>query len=74
MPIEAIAFTQRPVPFTSCPKCGASPFQPFMRGQVISRWRHLFRRLCWCLICSSCKQIVGYEEELTAQEKETHAC
>lgn len=54
-----------------CPACGAR-FEPFMRGLVyrpLSLWQWLrcgFRRprpwRQWCLICDTCKEIVGYEE------------
>jgi hypothetical protein len=51
-----------PVPINRCPKCGAAPFRPFLRGQFKSIWRTIRRRACWALICSNCEQIVGYEE------------
>ncbi len=42
-----------------CPKCGAAPFEHFMRGQVRAPfWRGWWRR---CVICRNCKRIVGYE-------------
>lgn len=58
----------------SCPNCGTTPFQPFLRFFVErSDWRWIFRAL-WalvrgrpvppvqtCLICWTCKEIVGYE-------------
>lgn len=68
MPVEAVVFPRRSEPIEVCPQCKARPFTSFMRGQVISFWRRLFRRPCWAVICSSCKEIVAYEDEMTAQE------
>jgi hypothetical protein len=61
---------QRPLEY--CPKCGAKPFSPFLRGQVqksgwsllVERWRawRKKRPLRYCaLICWTCKEIVDYE-------------
>ena len=52
-----------------CPKC-LTPFEPFIRGQVVRSswtfWRFILnrpRRDVFCLICSACKNIVGYEPD-----------
>lgn len=64
MPKEAIIAQTLPVPLASCPRCLATPFDPFLRGQVVRtfflpwKWR---RRDVWALICYSCKEIVAYE-------------
>jgi hypothetical protein len=61
MPIEYALLKDAPAPIAACPKCGAQPFEPFMRGQVQSSWRKLFGRAYCCVICARCKDIVGYE-------------
>jgi hypothetical protein len=70
MPIEAVLLANAPTPIEACPKCGAWPFVPFMRGQVhrdmFSLWRAAMALLgrgrpTSCLICWGCKEIVGYE-------------
>jgi hypothetical protein len=64
MPIEVTFLEGTPVPFSVCPKCGASPFVPFLRGTVQRRKRKFFFFGKWdycSLICSRCKGIVGYE-------------
>ncbi len=48
-----------------CPSCGGEPFVHFLRGQVqrSRRWLGIFgfKRPYLAVICSFCKQIVGYE-------------
>ncbi len=67
MPIETRLLAGKPSPLAACPKCGAAPFEPFMRGQVQRSprpwWRPFWgpRRAYCALICWSCKNIVGYE-------------
>jgi hypothetical protein len=64
MPIECVTLEGRPVPINKCPKCGAAPFLPFIRGTVQRRKNKFFFFQPWdycALICSSCKAIVGYE-------------
>lgn len=72
MPIEAIELALKPPPLLECPKCGARPFEPFMRGQVqktgfsllLERWRawREKREMRYCaVICWKCKEIVDYE-------------
>jgi hypothetical protein len=61
MPIEYMLLKDASVPLDACPKCSATPFYPFMRGQVQSAWRRFFRKPYCCLICWNCKEIVGYE-------------
>lgn len=69
MTSECTQLRNQPVPFKDCPSCGA-PFVPFLRGTVqrshlslarfLAWWRD--ERWCYCaLICSKCKDIVGYE-------------
>lgn len=72
MPIEATQLRDKPVPFRACPKCGAEPFEPFLRGTV-QRSRHGLHITCeypfvrflpqdYCaVICWQCKEVVGYE-------------
>lgn len=62
MPIEVERLANQPVGLRRCPECGTRPFNPFMRGQVQSQWRKFFGRPYCCLICETCKEIVGYEE------------
>lgn len=67
MPAEYTLLKDAPVSLEACPKCGAKPFKPFMRGQVQSTWRKFWRRPYCCLICESCKEIVGYERPVPHQ-------
>lgn len=69
-PIEATNLEGAKVPFEMCPRCGAYPFEPFLRGQVqrdvFSPWRALLRlfgktRPHCAVICRGCKEIVGWE-------------
>jgi hypothetical protein len=69
VPWECAFLDRLPPPLDSCPRCGATPFEPFRRGQVQrSPWRWwglwLFGRMRpWCaVICAKCKDIVGYED------------
>ncbi len=70
MPIEVLTRAGEPAPLSKCPKCGASPFEPFLRFQVardvFSPWRALLAALgrgrpAFAVICRGCKEIVGYE-------------
>jgi hypothetical protein len=61
MPVEYVILKDRPSPLDHCPKCGDTPFVPFMRGQVYSGARATWHRPAWCVICDACKEIVGYE-------------
>lgn len=84
---EISKLEEQDVPIDTCPFCGAV-FIPFLRG-IVQRspieWRpwklrrFLRCRPYCCLICQSCKEIVGYEDpydyswELTARAaKESH--
>jgi hypothetical protein len=70
VPIEVLWLEGTRVPISSCPKCHANPFRPFLRGQVqrgafgmLFAWlrgKPDWRRYC-ALICWECKDIVGYE-------------
>lgn len=69
MPIEVVFLAPLPEHFARCPSCGAAPFQGFMRGEVQRHpygWKKLWlpigepRPYC-AVICSQCKEIVGYE-------------
>jgi len=62
MPVEYMQLLRKAVPIARCPKCGDSPFRPFLRGQVQNAWRKFFRRPYCVLICALCKEIVGYEK------------
>jgi hypothetical protein len=68
MPVETYLLDGMPVPITECPKCGARPFQPFLRGTVQrGRYRLRFGWPVWvrqdycALICASCKMVAGHE-------------
>lgn len=64
MPIEYNYLRSQPPSIEHCPKCGAVPFHPMMRGLVQRSKRFLgflWRRDYCAVICSSCKEIVGYE-------------
>jgi hypothetical protein len=78
MPLEAIALQMQPSPFDICPRCGARPCTPFMRGQVQRSRLSLagvLAFLCvrpwdYCaVICADCKKLVGWERprDLMAQ-------
>jgi len=64
MPIESTLLRFEPVPVKTCPACKAK-FEPFMRGTVqrsrFAWWIGPTRPYC-ALICSECKNIVGYEQ------------
>ena len=64
MPIEYTLLQYQPCPIARCPKCGAKPFVPFIRGTIQRRkFQYFFwkpRPYC-ALICSACKEIVDYE-------------
>jgi hypothetical protein len=74
MPLEAIALLMQDPKFATCPKCGAAPFTPFMRGQVQrSRWWSragivaLVTGQPWdycAVICGDCKELVGWERPI----------
>jgi len=65
--IERLKLYDSPAPLKRCPRCGAHPFQPFLRCQVGRSPRTLFSwppfklRAHLALICWGCKNIVGYE-------------
>ena len=64
MPVEYTLLQYRPVPIARCPKCGAEPFVPFLRGNIQRSKRRYFVLEPWpycALICSTCKEIVDYE-------------
>lgn len=66
MPNEYTLLKNHPVPLQTCPKCGET-FKTFMRGQVMrnERWFWIGPRRDYCaLICSACKEIVGWESPL----------
>lgn len=67
MSVEYILLHSAPIPVSFCPKCLATPFEPFLRGQIQRARRTLFswppfklRPYC-TLICRACKKIVGHE-------------
>ena len=64
MPIEIAILKDWRVPLRECPRCQAKPFVPFMRGMVRDSWRGFWHKPEWCLICSRCKGIVGYERAM----------
>jgi len=60
MPSEYGELKNKIRPIARCPTCGCS-FKPFMRGQVQSWWRRLLGRRYCAVICSHCKEVVGWE-------------
>lgn len=82
MPWEYSALKDAPLPGwllghgdydMNCPKCGACPFVPFLRGTVQSTWRRWFGLPYCCVICERCKEVVGYEKPALSSELETLA-
>ena len=70
MPTEFTLLAGARVPLGACPHCGAAPFVPFLRG-IVQRNVHAWggRRQDYCaLICSTCKDIVGYESPVIEPE------
>lgn len=67
MPIEVRLLDGAPVPLQSCPKCGAAPFDTFLRGLVQRSPVSIFARPPWrrrpycAVICRGCKEIVDWE-------------
>jgi hypothetical protein len=75
MPWEADALKDVSYPKVRCPKCNTYPLTPFMRGQVQRArkwqiilewhgplpWPHIQPRPYCAIICSACKEIIGYE-------------
>ena len=64
MPIEYVLLKDAPCKIAVCPKCGATPFVPFLRGMVARRrykWLFFGEWEYMALICSECKEIVGHE-------------
>jgi predicted nucleic-acid-binding Zn-ribbon protein len=72
MPIESKLLEGTLPPFRRCPKCGAEPFDPFLRGQVqrgacgmrlkkTFPWIEFYEQPYCAVICWKCKEIVGYE-------------
>lgn len=74
MPAEAAMLRNAAVALRECPHCHVSPFVPFLRGTVqrLRRaWLFGTPRACYCaLICSSCKEVVGYENPQDAFQYE----
>lgn len=66
MPVEVTMLRRAAVSLAQCPNCQARPFEPFLRGTVQRprrAWLIGKPRACYCaLICSACKEIVGYED------------
>jgi len=69
VPIEYTLLKNQPCELNKCPQCDAQPFKPFIRGTVQRNpypwydpfgWLTEERPYC-ALICSKCKNIVGYE-------------
>lgn len=60
MPIECDLLKPYPYAKEECQNCGQE-FPEFMRGEVQSGWRKLFRLPYCAVICHRCKQIIGWE-------------
>jgi len=71
MPSEALILDHAPYPVETCLKCN-KPFRPFLRGMVQRSKRFLgigpLRPYC-AIICQECKQIIGYEDPTSYEEK-----
>lgn len=69
MPIECTLLEGTRCALSECPNCGATPFDPFLRGLVQrspwtwrTPWLPFGKPRPYCtLICWECKEIVGYE-------------
>lgn len=61
MPIECVLLDMKREHYAICPRCHAD-FKGFMRGEVQSNWRRLLRLRYCAVICTKCKQIVGWEK------------
>jgi len=63
--LESVVLRDAPVPLVRCPKCGAEPFDPFLRGEVQRNPRKFIvfgpKRPYCALICRKCKEWVGWE-------------
>ena len=70
---DYIKILQAKVSLESCPACKVEPFVPFLRAQVRAGvLRHRFEDIkaaiakklprVFAMICSSCKEIVAYED------------
>lgn len=72
MPPEVGLLRNKPEPLDLCPSCGTQPFRSFLRGSV--QRSRLWAPVAWlrawwrgeefeycAVICSQCKDIVGYE-------------
>lgn len=62
MPVEFLQLLYKLPTHAFCPKCQAKPFKPFMRGQVQSIWRKIFKRPYCAVICQDCKDIIDWEQ------------
>ena len=78
MPIECGQLRWiKPYPVDNCPQCDMD-FTPFMRGTVQRPKRTLFswppfRNRPYCaLICSLCKEVIGYEAPPVPAYRDTH--
>jgi hypothetical protein len=73
MPIECSILDKQPEPIKTCPKCGCTPFETFMRGMIQRRkrkWWLFGERWPYCaVICWGCKEIVGYEQPEEASDE-----
>jgi hypothetical protein len=70
MPVEYSLLCDRPEHLSQCRLCKARPFRSFLRGQVHRRkyrWWFFGEWPYSAVICSDCKNIVGYE--LTESER-----
>jgi hypothetical protein len=62
MPIECHLLRDKPWPKVDCLCVKGCGSEPFMRGQVQSTWRKIFRKPYCAVICNRSKQIVGWEK------------
>lgn len=64
MPIEYLLLKNKNAALNKCPVCKDKPFDHFLRGQVQRRRKTwiLQRKRDYCaVICSKCKNTVGWE-------------
>lgn len=62
---EYVRLKGAPKKVSKCPKCGAEPFDYFLRGQIGRTFLFIFPWIFGggtsAVICYECKNIVGYE-------------
>lgn len=62
MPQECKMLKGKRLPILICPECGACNSADFMRGKVQCWWRKVLGMRYCAVICSKCKEIIGWEK------------